>query len=77
MGPPPPSVHQRRCERLEKTDTEFHRIFRTFERAAWDDTFVDALCAAGGDFSFGRYSLIMTFNALEIDGAGCSSPPRG
>jgi hypothetical protein len=31
--------------RLEKTDTELHRIFRDVQqRGAWDDTFVDALC---------------------------------
>jgi AraC family transcriptional regulator len=51
--------------RLEKTDAEFHRIFREVgDRGGWDDTFVDALCEPAETFTFGGvFAHIMTFNA--------------
>lgn len=50
---------------LEKTDAELHRILGNVrERAAWDDTFVDALCEPAETFTFGGvFAHIMTFNA--------------
>jgi AraC family transcriptional regulator len=51
--------------RLEKTDTDFHRILREVaQRGSWDDTFVDALCEPAENFTFGGvFAHIMTFNA--------------
>lgn len=51
--------------RLEKTDKELDRIFKDVgRRAAWDDTFVDALCEPPEIFTFGGvFAHIMTFNA--------------
>jgi AraC-like DNA-binding protein/uncharacterized damage-inducible protein DinB len=51
--------------RLEKTDTDFHRIFRDVgQRGGWDDTFIDALCEPAETFTFGGvFAHIMTFNA--------------
>jgi AraC family transcriptional regulator len=51
--------------RLEKTDSEFHRIFRDVRnRGEWDATFVDALCEPAETFTFGGvFAHIMTFNA--------------
>jgi AraC family transcriptional regulator len=51
--------------RLEKTDGEFHRIFRDVgNRGGWDDTFVDALCEPPETFTFGGvFAHIITFNA--------------
>jgi AraC family transcriptional regulator len=51
-------------ERLEKTDTEFHRILRDVRnRGGWDETFVDALCEPPETFTFGGvFAHIMTFN---------------
>ena len=51
-------------ERLEKTDTEFHRILRDVRnRGGWDETFVDALCEPPEPFTFGGvFAHIMTFN---------------
>ena len=51
--------------RLEKTDAEFHRIFREVgNRGEWDSTFVDALCDPAETFTFGGvFAHIMTFNA--------------
>jgi AraC family transcriptional regulator len=50
--------------RLEKTDTEFHRILRDVRnRGGWDETFVDALCEPPETFTFGGvFAHIMTFN---------------
>jgi AraC family transcriptional regulator len=52
-------------QRLEKTDAELHRILGDVrKRAAWDDTFVDALCEPAETFTFGGvFAHIMTFNA--------------
>jgi len=52
-------------KRLEKTDKEFHRIFRGVkDRSGWDDTFVDALCEPPETFTFGGvFAHIITFNA--------------
>jgi uncharacterized damage-inducible protein DinB len=52
-------------QRLEKTDAELHRILGEIRnRAAWDDTFVDALCEPAETFTFGGvFAHIMTFNA--------------
>lgn len=51
--------------RLEKTETDFQRIFSDVgQRGAWDDTFVDALCEPPETFTFGGvFAHIMTFNA--------------
>ncbi len=51
-------------ERLEKTDTEFHRILRDVRnRGGWDETFVDALCEPPETFTFGGvFAHIVTFN---------------
>jgi uncharacterized damage-inducible protein DinB len=51
--------------RLEKTDSELHRIFSDVRNhSAWDDTFVDALCEPAESFTFGGvFAHIMTFNA--------------
>lgn len=51
--------------RLDKTDTELHRVFHDVGmRGAWDDTFVDALCEPAETFTFGGvFAHIMTFNA--------------
>jgi len=73
--------------RLEKTDAEFHRIFRDVgDRGEWDSTFVDALCDPAETFTFGGvFAHIMTFNAhrrllaldalrqlgVEVRGFGC------
>lgn len=56
---------QAMLKRLEKTDTELHRIFSDVrKRSAWDDTFVDALCEPAETFTFGGvFAHIMTFNA--------------
>jgi len=52
-------------ERLEKADAELQRIFGDVrKRAAWDDTFIDALCEPAETFTFGGvFAHIMTFNA--------------
>ena len=51
--------------RLNKVDDDLHRIFSDVgQRAAWDDTFVDALCEPAENFTFGGvFAHIMTFNA--------------
>jgi AraC-like DNA-binding protein/uncharacterized damage-inducible protein DinB len=51
--------------RLEKTDEEFHRVFREIgNRGEWDSTFVDALCEPAETFTYGGvFAHIMTFNA--------------
>ena len=51
--------------RLEKTDAEFHRVFRDIgNRGDWDSTFIDALCEPAETFTFGGvFAHIMTFNA--------------
>jgi len=56
---------QAMLQRLEKTDAELHRILADVRaRAAWDDTFVDALCEPAETFTFGGvFAHIMTFNA--------------
>lgn len=52
-------------ERLEKTDAEFHRVFRDIgNRGEWDTTFIDALCEPAETFTYGGvFAHIMTFNA--------------
>jgi AraC family transcriptional regulator len=56
---------QAMLQRLDKTDTELHRILGDIRnRSAWDDTFVDALCEPAETFTFGGvFAHIMTFNA--------------
>ena len=51
--------------RLEKTDAEFHKVFRDIgNRGEWDSTFVDALCEPAETFTYGGvFAHIMTFNA--------------
>ena len=67
MNGPPPSQRspQAMLQRLEKTDVELHRILGDVRnRAAWDDTFIDALCEPAESFTFGGvFAHIMTFNA--------------
>jgi AraC-like DNA-binding protein/uncharacterized damage-inducible protein DinB len=67
MNGPPPSQRspQAMLQRLEKTDAALHRILGDIRnRAAWDDTFVDALCEPAEAFTFGGvFAHIMTFNA--------------
>ncbi len=67
MNGPPQTQRspQAMMERLEKTDSELHRIFADVRnRSAWDDTFVDALCEPAERFTFGGvFAHIMTFNA--------------
>ena len=67
MNGPPKSQRspQAMLQRLDKTDAELHRIFSDIRnRAAWDDTFVDALCEPAENFTFGGvFAHIMTFNA--------------
>jgi AraC family transcriptional regulator len=65
-GPPKSQCSpQALLQRLEKTDAELHRILGEIRnRAAWDDTFVDALCEPAETFTFGGvFAHIMTFNA--------------
>ena len=52
-------------QRLEKTDTELHRILGDVRnRSSWDDTFVDALCEPAETFTYGGvFAHIITFNA--------------
>jgi AraC family transcriptional regulator len=59
------SSPQQMLQRLEKTDVELQRIFSDVRnRAAWDDTFIDALCEPAEVFTFGGvFAHIMTFNA--------------
>ena len=59
------SSPQEMLGRLEKADSELHRIFTDVRnRSAWDDTFVDALCEPAETFTFGGvFAHIMTFNA--------------
>lgn len=64
----PPKSHRspkEMLQRLEKTDAELHRILGNVrKRAAWDETFVDALCEPAETFTFGGvFAHIMTFNA--------------
>ena len=56
---------QAMLRRLEKTDSELHRILGDIRnRSAWDDTFVDALCEPAETFTYGGvFAHIMTFNA--------------
>ena len=56
---------QAMLERLEKTDAMLHEIFTEVRnKAAWDDTFVDALCEPAETFTFGGvFTHIITFNA--------------
>ena len=67
MSGPPKSQRspQAMLGRLQKTDSELHRIFADVRnRSAWDDTFVDALCEPAETFTFGGvFAHIMTFNA--------------
>ncbi len=64
-SPPSQRTPAAMLERLERTDTEFHRILRDVRnRSGWDDTFVDALCEPSETFTFGGvFAHIMTFNA--------------
>lgn len=63
--PPEQRSPQAMLQRLEKTDSELHRILSDVRnRGAWDDTFVDALCEPAESFTFGGvFAHIMTFNA--------------
>jgi AraC-like DNA-binding protein len=53
--------------RFEKCDAEFQRILRDVrDRAAWEDTFVDALCEPPETFTFGgMFAHVITFNAYR------------
>jgi AraC family transcriptional regulator len=67
MNGPPKSQRspQAMLQRLEKTDTELHRILCDVRNnSSWDDTFVDALCEPAETFTYGGvFAHIMTFNA--------------
>jgi len=67
MNGPPKSQRSPKemLQRFEKADAELHRILGNVRnRAAWDDTFVDALCEPAETFTFGGvFAHIMTFNA--------------
>lgn len=54
-------------ERLEKTDTEFQRIFRGVrDRGKWTDTFVDNYCEPPEAFTFGgMFAHVITFNSYR------------
>lgn len=73
--------------RFEKTDAEFNAILSEVRnRAAWDDTFVDALCEPPETFTFGgMFAHVITFNTyrrltaldalrrlgVKVEGLGC------
>jgi AraC-like DNA-binding protein len=73
--------------RLEKTDTEFQKVFRAVrDRGAWTDTFVDKYCEPPETFTFGgMFAHVVTFNSYrrlialdalrrlgaKISGSGC------
>jgi AraC family transcriptional regulator len=50
--------------RYDRADAEFTAILRDVrDRAAWDDTFVDALCEPAETFTFGgMFAHVITFN---------------
>jgi hypothetical protein len=74
-------------ERLQKTDTEFQKIFRGVrDRGTWTDTFVDKYCEPPETFTFGgMFAHVITFNSYrrlvamdalrrlgaKIQGSGC------
>jgi AraC family transcriptional regulator len=64
-GPPKSQCSpQALLQRLEKTDAELHRILGEIRnRAAWDDTFVDALCEPAETFNAHR--RLMALDALR------------
>ena len=53
--------------RLDRADTEFHRVLTEVRnRSAWDDTFVDALCEPPETFTFGGiFADVITCNAYR------------
>lgn len=53
--------------RFEKADADFQRVLGDVrDRAAWDDTFVDALCEPPETFTFGGvFADVITFNAYR------------
>ncbi len=73
--------------RFEKADAEFNAILNEVRnRAAWDDTFVDALCEPPETFTFGgMFAHVITFNTyrrltvldalrrlgVKVEGFGC------
>jgi AraC-like DNA-binding protein len=73
--------------RFEKADTEFVAFLTDVRnRAAWDDTFIDALCEPPETFTFGGvFAHVMTFNSyrrltaldalrrlgVDVEGFGC------
>ncbi len=73
--------------RFEKADTEFNKVLSDVRnRAAWDDTFIDALCEPAETFTFGgTFAHVITFNAyrrltaldalrklgVNVEGVGC------
>lgn len=74
-------------DRLQKTDTEFQKIFRSVrDRGTWTGTFVDEYCEPPETFTVGgMFAHIITFNSYrrlvalealrrlgaEIKGSGC------
>jgi hypothetical protein len=54
-------------DRLAKSDEQLDRVFSGIDkRAAWDDTFVDALCEPPETFTYGGvFAHIMTFNGYR------------
>ena len=53
--------------RFEKAEAEFQRVLGSVrDRAAWDDTFVDALCEPPETFTFGGvFADVITFNTYR------------
>jgi len=95
-GGNPPSMDQPKAEertpqallaRFESADAEFNRFLTCVRnRAAWDDTFVDALCEPPETFTFGgMFAHVITFNGyrrltaldalrrlgINVEGFGC------
>jgi AraC-like DNA-binding protein len=86
-APPEDRTPSAMLERLEKADAAFHSVLTDVrDRAAWLDTFVDALCEPPETFTFGgMFAHVITFNAyrrmvaidvlrglgVKVEGFGC------
>lgn len=73
--------------RFERADAQFNKCLSDVRnRAAWDDTFIDALCEPAETFTFGgTFAHVITFNAyrrltaldalrklgVNVEGVGC------
>ena len=86
-GPAEDRTPEAMIRRLERTDAAFHKVLAdVHDRAAWGDTFVDALCEPPETFTFGgMFAHVITFNAhrrmlameamrglgAKVEGFGC------